>query len=184
MLRSTYRRLPFLAPRFRNVASTYYRPSLSAYQRYYCSAPKEKKAADLNIPAGLRYTKSHEWVKEENGTATFGITDAAQDLMGSIVYVSLPEVGETFQLGEAFGAVDSQKATEDVFAPISGEVTQVNEILADEKKAKLVNSDPYGKGWLVKVKVLNPSELANLMEDKDYRVYCEAGQQEASDETQ
>ena len=113
----------------------------------------------MNIPAELKYTKDHEWVKIEGDTATIGITDFAQSELGDIVYVDVDTEGETLEAGEVFGSIEAVKTVSDLFMPISGEVTEVNSELEDNPE--LVNSNPYGDGWLIKVKVseLNDDEL-------------------------
>jgi glycine cleavage system H protein len=103
------------------------------------------------IPEDLKYTASHEWVRLENGVATIGITDHAQEELGDVVYVDMPEPGRVLQAGEAMGSVESVKAVSDIYAPVSGEVIEVNPALA--ARSELLNTDPYGAGYLVKVKV-------------------------------
>lgn len=123
------------------------------------------------IPDGLLYTDEDEWLRVENGESTVGITDYAQDALSDIVYVELPDVGDSFSAGETFGVVESVKAASDLYLPISGEVTAVNEELLDAPET--LNSDPYGEGWLVKIKVSDPSELEDLMDTVAYAAYCE-----------
>lgn len=123
------------------------------------------------IPDGLLYTEEDEWLRDENGESAVGITDYAQDALSDIVYVELPDVGESFGAGETFGVVESVKAASDLYLPVSGEVTAVNEDILDAPET--LNSDPYGDGWLVKIKVSDPSELEGLMDARAYTAYCE-----------
>ena len=104
----------------------------------------------MNVPADLRYTKTHEWVKMEGDTATVGITDYAQSELGDIVYVDLASPGRILQAGDSFGTVESVKTVSDIYSPVGGEVTEVNTAL--EASSELLNQDPYGKGWLMKVR--------------------------------
>lgn len=120
-----------------------------------------------NIPAELRYASSHEWIRvEDDGTAYVGISDHAQDAMGDLVYVELPEVGQKLSQGEESGVVESVKAASDIYAPVSGEIVAVNEALDDTPE--LVNQDPYGDGWLYRIKVADKSELEQLLSADDY----------------
>lgn len=120
-----------------------------------------------NIPADLRYAASHEWTREEaDGTLTIGITDHAQDLLGDVVFVELPEVGRTVSAGEECAVVESVKAASDIYAPVSGEVIAVNEALADGPE--LVNSEPYEGAWFFKIKPTDSSELDKLMDADAY----------------
>lgn len=118
----------------------------------------------MNIPQELKYTKDHEWVKIEGDTATIGVTDFAQSELGDIVYVEVETVGETLEAEEVFGTVEAVKTVSDLFMPVSGEVLELNEKLADEPE--LVNSDPYGEGWMVKVKVTG--EVSGLLSAEEY----------------
>ncbi|KAF9668202.1 hypothetical protein SADUNF_Sadunf15G0104700 [Salix dunnii] len=119
----------------------------------------------------LKYAESHEWVKVDGNTATVGITDHAQDHLGDVVFVELPEVGATVSQGSGFGAVESVKATSDVYSPVSGNVVEVNEEL--NNSPGLVNSSPYEKGWIMKVEVKDASELDTLKNSDDYAKFCE-----------
>lgn len=120
-----------------------------------------------NVPTELKYTNSHEWVRVENdGTITVGITDHAQILLGDLVFVQLPDVGDTFKAGQDAAVVESVKAASDVYAPISGEVTAVNDALS--QTPELINSAPYDAGWIFKIKPLNTAELSNLLEAEAY----------------
>jgi glycine cleavage system H protein len=111
----------------------------------------------LNVPEDLQYTRSHEWVRTEDDTATIGITDYAQEELGDIVYIELPEQGDTFDAGDSFGTVESVKAVSDLYTPVGGEVVEVNEALDDSPEK--INEDPYGDGWIVKLRVSDESEL-------------------------
>ncbi|MCC7342070.1 MAG: glycine cleavage system protein GcvH [Bryobacterales bacterium] len=124
-----------------------------------------------NYPANFRYTKEHEWVLVEGDTGAVGITDHAQSELGDIVYVDLPQVGSTMTQGETFGSVESVKAVSDLYAPISGEVTAINDSLA--KSPEKLNSDPHGEAWLVKVKLTHPDEIQHLLSAEDYQSYIE-----------
>ena len=124
----------------------------------------------MTIPADLKFTKEHEWVRIDGDTATFGITDHAQEALGDIVFVELPEIGRTVDAGEAYAVVESVKAVSDVYAPVAGDVVEVNEAL--EGEPELVNSDPYGAGWIAKVTIgdgqvelLNDDEYATFLEE-------------------
>ena len=119
-----------------------------------------------NIPNELKYTKSHEWVKVDGDVATVGITEHAQSLLGDLVYVELPEVGDEFSAGDDACVVESVKAASDVYAPIDGEVVEVNDGVVDDPAQ--VNSEPYNDGWLFKLKISNSSQLASLMSATDY----------------
>ncbi|RMF89648.1 MAG: glycine cleavage system protein GcvH [Nitrospinota bacterium] len=129
----------------------------------------------MEFPAELKYTKEHEWARIEDGRATIGITDYAQDQLGDVVYVELPAVGSTVTQMNTFGVVESVKSVSDLYAPLSGKVVAVNQKLEDQPE--LVNSDPYGDGWMLVVEISNPSEIDNLLSAEAYRQYLE--QQEA-----
>jgi glycine cleavage system H protein len=120
----------------------------------------------MNIPSNLQYTKDHEWAKIENGVATIGITDFAQGELGDIVFVELPEVGKSFNAGDALGTIEAVKTVTDLFSPISGKIVAINEGL-DNDPGK-VNSDPYGDGWLVKIRLSDPDEKDGLMSSIAY----------------
>ena len=120
----------------------------------------------MNIPSNLQYTKDHEWVKIENGVATIGITDFAQGELGDIVFVELPEVGKSFNAGDTFGTIEAVKTVTDLFSPISGNIVAINEGL-DSDPGK-VNSDPYGDGWLVKIRLSDTDEKDGLMSSIAY----------------
>jgi len=120
-----------------------------------------------NVPSELRFTKSHEWIRlEEDGSVTIGITDHAQDLLGDLVFVETPEVGATYATGDDCAVVESVKAASDVYAPLSGEVTATNDELADAPE--VLNTDPYGKGWIFKMKLADEGEINSLMDATAY----------------
>jgi glycine cleavage system H protein len=123
-------------------------------------------------PEKFRYTKEHEWVLVEGDTGTIGITDHAQEELGDIVYVDLPKPGTKLEQGKSLGSVDSVKAVSDVYAPLTGEVTETNGILADAPEK--LNEDPHGAAWLVKVRLSSPAELDGLMSAADYEAYIGA----------
>lgn len=129
---------------------------------YFCVHKNTK----MNLPEGLKYTKEHEWVRLEGEIAIIGITDFAQGELGDIVYVEVETVGETLDKDEVFGTVEAVKTVSDLFLPVAGEIVEFNETL--EQSAELVNSDPYGEGWMIKVKVSDPSELDDLMDAQEY----------------
>jgi glycine cleavage system H protein len=124
-----------------------------------------------NIPEGLLYTKEDEWIQVDGEQGLVGITDYAQDALSDIVYVELPEEGETFDAGATFGVVESVKAASDLYMPVSGEIVAVNDDLPDAPE--VLNSDPYGDGWLVKVQLSDRDELDELMDSAAYTAYCE-----------
>ena len=123
-------------------------------------------------PEEFRYTKDHEWVKPEGGIGTIGITDHAQNELGDIVYVDLPKVGTRLEKGKSLGSVESVKAVSDIYSPVSGEVTEINELLTTTPEK--LNADPHGAAWLVKVRMSAPDELQQLLTAKDYQSYIEA----------
>ena len=120
----------------------------------------------MNIPKELKYTKDHEWVRVDGDIATIGVTDFAQGELGDIVFVEIESVEETLDTEEVFGSVEAVKTVSDLFMPIAGEVLEFNEAL--EADPELVNNDPYGEGWMVKVKISDASELENLLSDEAY----------------
>ena len=126
-----------------------------------------------SIPSELKYVASHEWIRDEgDGSVTIGITDHAQDLLGDVVFVELPDVGAEFSAGEDTGVVESVKAASDVYAPLSGKIVAVNEDLEDSPE--LVNSDPYGDGWFFRVELTDDSELKELLDSDGYAELCES----------
>ena len=122
-----------------------------------------------NVPEGLYYSKDHEWLRVEGETGTVGITDHAQNSLGDVVYVELPKAGETFAAHDTFGSVESVKAVSELFLPVAGEVTEVNESLTDEPEK--VNSDPYGDGWMLRVRLSNRGEVDSLLSAAEYEDY-------------
>ena len=120
----------------------------------------------MEAPPGLRYSKEHEWVAAEESVATIGITDHAQEQLGEIVYIELPSIGEKVSKDDPFGVVESVKAVSDIYAPVSGTVLEVNEDLAESPE--VVNEDPYGDGWLIKVRVNDPGDFDDLMDNEEY----------------
>ncbi|KAF4379027.1 hypothetical protein CsatB_000324 [Cannabis sativa] len=139
-------------------AASYLR--ISVFNRGFASVVKDFKYAD-----------SHEWVKVDGNSATVGITDHAQDHLGDVVYVELPEVGASVSQGESFGAVESVKASSDIYSPISGKVVEVNEELSTSPG--LVNASPYENGWMMKVEISESSEVKKLMDSEQYSKFCE-----------
>lgn len=121
----------------------------------------------MNIPPELKYTKDHEWVRIEDNVATVGITDFAQGELGDIVYVEVETLDETLDREEVFGTVEAVKTVSDLFQPLSGEIIGFNESLEDEPEK--VNSDPYGEGWMVKIRLSEPSEIEDLLSAGDYK---------------
>ena len=125
----------------------------------------------MEYPEDLKYTEEHEWLLVENDIVTVGITDFAQDALGDVVFVELPEEGATVDFGKAFGVVESVKAVSDVYAPLSGEVVEVNEDLPDAPE--LVNTSPYEDGWMIKIRLTDPSELDSLLDVAAYKTFVE-----------
>ena len=119
----------------------------------------------MSVPEGLLYTKEHEWIRQEGDVVVVGITHHAQDQLGDVVYVELPEVGASIEEGDTFGTVESVKAVSDLYAPVTGEVVAINEVLEDAPES--VNTDAYGEGWMIKVKVSGETE--GLMSPADYQ---------------
>jgi glycine cleavage system H protein len=120
-------------------------------------------------PEDLLYTKEHEWLRLSEGIGTVGITDHAQKQLGDVVYVELPKVGDTFQAGQSFGSVESVKAVSDLFMPVSGEVVEINEDV--HNIPELLNAEPFNKGWLLKIRLLDPAETSSLMPAAKYTEY-------------
>lgn len=123
----------------------------------------------MQIPETLRYTRSDEWVRVEGDIATIGITDYAQSELGDIVFLELPEPGRYLQLDESFGVIESVKAASDLYAPLEGEVVEVNTAL--QSALETINQDPYGNGWMIKLRLKDPSQAENLMSAAEYRTY-------------
>lgn len=122
-------------------------------------------------PEDYLYTKDHEWIAVQDSVGTIGITDYAQHELGDVVYVDLPEVGDTFESGEPFGSVESVKAVSEVFCPISGEVVAVNEKL--EQNPELINQSPHQDAWMIKVRITNPDDLKELLSSEEYEEYLQ-----------
>ena len=125
-----------------------------------------------NIPEDLSYTKDHEWVRVSGDSATVGITDHAQNQLGDVVYVELPRVGDKFETSESFGSVESVKAVSEIYMPVSGTVTQVNEALNESPEK--VNEDPYGTGWMIVMKMDEPSKVDSLLSAIEYEDYIKS----------
>ena len=121
----------------------------------------------MNIPADLKYTKDHEWIKIDGDTATIGITDFAQGELGDIVYVDVNTLDDTLEEGDVFGSVEAVKTVSDLFMPLTGEVIEFNEEL--ENEPELVNSDPYGKGWMIKINISDADQIDNLLDAEAYK---------------
>lgn len=130
----------------------------------------------MKTPDDLLYSKEHEWIQKEKDIATIGITDHAQKELGDVVFADLPEVGATFKANEAFGTVESVKAVSEVYVPVSGEITEANESLLDAPEK--INDDPYGEGWIIRIRLANPAELEALMSSQEYSKYVEEESQE------
>jgi len=125
-----------------------------------------------NVPDNLHYSKDHEWVRVEDDTAIIGITDHAQEQLGDVVYVELPKVGDEFAANDSFGSVESVKAVSEIFTPVAGKVTAINEALNDEPEK--VNNDPYGDGWMIKMTVTNRGEVDSLLTAAEYEDFTKA----------
>ena len=126
-----------------------------------------------SVPVDLKYCKTHEWVRVEGDVAIVGITDHAQSELGDIVYLDFPEVGTALKAEGKFGEVESVKAVSELYSPITGEVVEVNSAI--EKTTEIVNEDPFGAGWLIKVKLSDVEELSSLMSPEDYKAFADAG---------
>lgn len=125
----------------------------------------------MNLPTDLKYSEDHEWIKIDGGIATIGITDFAQSELGDIVYVEVDTVDETLERNEIFGTVEAVKTVSDLFLPLSGEIIEFNENL--ESEPENVNSDPYGEGWMIKLKYSNPEEIDDLLDHEAYKAHIE-----------
>ncbi len=125
----------------------------------------------MDLPEDLRYTREHEWARMKGEKVVVGITDFAQDQLGDVVYVELPDVGDPVKKGESFGVVESTKAVSELFAPISGKVVEVNDPLSDAPET--INEDPYEEGWMIVIEPSDPGELGSLMDAKAYRGFLE-----------
>ncbi len=143
---------------------------LTSYKTAYYLAKEQikiKKIKAMNFPAELKYSKEHEWVKVDGDVAVIGISDYAQKELGDIVYVEVTALGETLNQGDVFGTVEAVKTVSDLYMPVSGEIMEFNEKLNDTPE--LINTDPYGEGWIIKVKMQDKSELDNLLSAEDYK---------------
>jgi glycine cleavage system H protein len=129
-----------------------------------------------NVPENLHYSKDHEWIRVEGDVGTVGITDHAQDSLGDVVYVELPKAGESFEAHESFGSVESVKAVSEIFTPVGGEITEVNESLQDEPEK--VNTDPYGEGWMIRIRMKNPGEVDSLLNAAEYEDFTKGEETE------
>lgn len=125
----------------------------------------------VQIPDELKYTSDHEWAMQDGDLLVIGITDYAQDSLGEIVYIELPSEGDEITKGDPFGAVESTKAVSDLYAPVSGDVVEVNDVLLDAPET--INGDPYGEGWMIKIRPYDPGELKDLMDFEEYAEYVE-----------
>ena len=125
----------------------------------------------MDFPDELKYTEEHEWILLEDDIATIGITDFAQDQLGDVVFVELPDVGDELEAGKTFGVVESVKAVSDVYAPLSGEVVEINADLPDEPE--IINNSPYEDGWMVKIRISSPEEVDELMDSSAYQDFIE-----------
>lgn len=134
----------------------------------------------MDFPEGLKYSKEHEWVLVEDDVAIIGITEFAQGELGDIVFVELPDVGEKISKDDPFGSLESVKAVSDIFAPISGAVTEINDDLKENPET--INEDPYGDGWMIKVQLTDMDELKDLMSSDDYAEFIEQQKEEDEDE--
>jgi len=126
-----------------------------------------------NVPADLKYTKEHEWIRVEGTVGVVGITWFAQDQLGDVVFVELPEVGRTLKQNEQFGVVESVKTVSDLYIPVSGKVVEVNKAL--DGSPELINQDPYGEGWILKIEIANPAELDSLLDAAAYDAFTKEG---------
>ena len=123
----------------------------------------------MNFPEDLKFSKEHEWVRISGNIATIGVSDYAQDQLGEVVFIELPDEGEEFEKDDAFGVIESVKSVNDIYAPLTGRIVDVNDPVVDSPE--IVNEDPYGEGWLVKIELSDPKELGELMSAKDYEAY-------------
>lgn len=127
--------------------------------------------AEQNVPAGLKYTKEHEWIKVEGNVGIVGITDFAQDQLGDVVFVELPEVGRVLKAQEQFGVVESVKTVSDLYSPVAGKVVEINGAL--DGAPELVNQNPYEEGWMLKIEIANPADLEALLDAAGYQAFTE-----------
>ena len=136
------------------------------FSNYFSDYFNNKYHPDMNVPANLKYTKDHEWIRVEGEIGYVGVTDFAQGELGDIVFVEIETVGETLKKEEVFGTIEAVKTVSDMFMPVSGEVLEMN--TAIEETPDVVNKDPYGKGWMIKIKIINPSETNDLLSPEKY----------------
>jgi glycine cleavage system H protein len=132
----------------------------------------------MAYPTNYRYTKEHEWIEAKEASATIGITDYAQHELGDVVFVEVPAAGTKLEVGKAFSSVESVKAVSEIYAPANGEVVESNTAL--QNQPELINNDPHGDGWLVKIKLTNPAEVNSLMDSAAYEAFIEEQKKEAS----
>jgi glycine cleavage system H protein len=125
----------------------------------------------MNVPSELRYSTDHEWIRQDGNTVTIGVTDFAQDSLGDVVFVEVPEGRATLEVGESFTEVESTKSVSDIYAPVSGTISEVNDALDDQPE--LLNSDPYGEGWICRIEMSNPAEIDALMDAAGYTALTE-----------
>jgi glycine cleavage system H protein len=128
----------------------------------------------MNLPDNLKYTKEHEWIKEDGNIITIGITDYAQDSLGDIVYLELPEEGSSIAMDDTFGVVESVKAVSDLYSPVTGNVIEANDALVDSPE--VINDDPYGEAWMIKVQIDGPDALTKTMSNEEYEKYVKEEQ--------
>jgi glycine cleavage system H protein len=133
---------------------------------------RSNRMAELKFPADVKYAESDEWIRIDGDTATIGISDYAQDALNDLVYVEFKAIGESLAAGESFGEIESVKAASEVYMPVAGEIIAVNDELSSEPE--MVNEDPFGNGWMVKIRVSDASNLANLLDAEAYRKLCES----------
>ena len=126
----------------------------------------------MKVPDNLKFTEDHEWLRMENGHGYVGVTDFAQSELGDVVFLEVETVGESLKKGEAFGTIEAVKTVSDMFMPVSGEILEFNEALSD--KPELINKDPFGEGWIIKIKISDPSEVDELLDADKYRMITEA----------
>ncbi len=126
----------------------------------------------MKVPDNLRFTEDHEWLRIENEHGYIGVTDFAQSELGDVVFLEVETVGESLAKGEAFGTIEAVKTVSDIFMPVSGEILEFNEALSDQPE--LINKDPYGDGWIVKIRISNPAEVDELLDANKYRMITEA----------
>src|SRR5687767_3777464 len=160
---------PTLRPGPHSMSRSVTRASL----RGSCPCPSIGGPPDVTAPTDLRYTRDHEWVRVDGDEATVGITQYAADQLGDIVFVELPDTGRDLEEAKPFGVVESVKAVSDLFAPVSGEVTAINGALSSDPE--LVNSDPYGEGWMLKLRIADPAQLDDLLDGDAYDELVAAG---------